>query len=337
MAHALLGEEAPAARLRAVGEEARVGAVHRDAEREREVAFELRRVERDEVRAVGIGNEPADLLEQPRPLEQLRGQRPRRAVERRHEVQALPRVRRDDARQQAEVVVDDARVNGLRRHVDQPRARLPQQQQQEEEALLVRLDDRGRHVRVLERHRAARRRSSARPASSAPSSVQSGTSFSWSPSKRACASAASRPRSTGSASTLTARSYNCRAEAAVSRSVTLVLKARLARESRLAPPRPTWRARLAMAVGDHPTAAGNRQISGLSLDAHGDRARVGAPHLLQLQRRAAAAVAVDRVVGVARRTPRPRAVRRPRVDLVRDRVAGSTAAPCARRCRRATP
>ena len=154
MAHALLREEAPAAGLRAVGEEARVGAVHGDAEREREVALQLRRVERDEVRAVGIGHEPADLLEQPRPLEELRGQRPRRAVERRHEVQALARVRRDDPGQQAEVVVDDAGVNRLRRHVDEPRAGLPQQQQQEEEALLVRLEDGRGHVRVLERHRA---------------------------------------------------------------------------------------------------------------------------------------------------------------------------------------
>ena len=55
---------------------------------------------------------------------------------------------------QAQVVVDDARVNRLRGHVDEPRARLPQQQEQEEEALLVRLEHRRRHVRVLERHRA---------------------------------------------------------------------------------------------------------------------------------------------------------------------------------------
>ena len=154
MPNALLLEQAPAARLRAIGEEARVGAVHRDPEREREVALQLRRVEGDEVRAVGIRHEAADLLEQPRPLEELRGQRPRRAVERGHEVQSLPRVRGNDAREQAQVVVDDARVNRLRRHVDEPRARLPQQQKQEEEALLVCLEHRRRHVRVLERHRA---------------------------------------------------------------------------------------------------------------------------------------------------------------------------------------
>ncbi len=85
-----------------------------------------------------------------------------------------------------------------------------------------------------------------------------------------------------------------------------VLKTTLAPESPgfRRTPRPTWRARLTTAVGDHP-AAGNRQISGLSLDAHCDRARVRGPHLAQPQRRAAAAVAVDRIVGIARRTFRP--------------------------------
>ena len=50
MRHAVLGEQPPAAALGPEVEEPRVGAVHRDAEREREVALELRRVVRHEMR-----------------------------------------------------------------------------------------------------------------------------------------------------------------------------------------------------------------------------------------------------------------------------------------------
>ena len=57
MRHALLGEQPPAAGLRPEVEVPRVGAVHRDAERQREVALELGRVVRDEVRAVRVGDQ----------------------------------------------------------------------------------------------------------------------------------------------------------------------------------------------------------------------------------------------------------------------------------------
>ena len=143
MLHPALGEEAAAARLGAEREEFRIRAVHGDAEREREVSLELRRVVRDEVSAIRIGNQLANASQDSRSLEQLLGQRLQRAVERRDEVEALARVRRDHARQQVEVVVDDAGADGLRGHVDEPGARLAQQEQQEQEALLVCLEGRG--------------------------------------------------------------------------------------------------------------------------------------------------------------------------------------------------
>jgi hypothetical protein len=91
MPHALLLEETAAARLRAEVEVLRVGAVHRDPERHGEVALELRRVVRDEVGALRVGDQLAEPPDQPGPLEELLRERARRAVERRHEKEPLPR------------------------------------------------------------------------------------------------------------------------------------------------------------------------------------------------------------------------------------------------------
>ena len=90
----------------------------------------------------GSGISSRMLPDQPRPLEELLRQRPRGAVERRDEEEPLARVRRDHAREQVEVVVDDARQDRLRGDVDEPRARLAQEQEQEQEALLVGLEHR---------------------------------------------------------------------------------------------------------------------------------------------------------------------------------------------------
>ena len=90
-----------------------IGAVHRDAQRQGQVAFERRRVERHQMRAVQVGNQGADLLDQTRPLEQFLRERARRAVERRDQEQALLRVAGQHARQQVEIVVDDLRMDRL--------------------------------------------------------------------------------------------------------------------------------------------------------------------------------------------------------------------------------
>ena len=84
-----LGKDPARSRLRAEMKVPRIGSVHRDAEPQREIALEVRRVERHQMRAVRIDHQRADLLEEPRPLEQLLGERPRRPVERRHQEQPL--------------------------------------------------------------------------------------------------------------------------------------------------------------------------------------------------------------------------------------------------------
>ena len=116
----------------------RVGAVHRDAEAQRDVALELGGVvgdqvdrarfgisARDPARAAGAASSSFSLSE--------RG----RGVADRDQRQPGPGVARDDARQQRQVVLDDRRRDRHRGHVDHPQPRLAQQQQQEQEPLLV--------------------------------------------------------------------------------------------------------------------------------------------------------------------------------------------------------
>ena len=91
-----------------------------------QIAFEVRRVERHEVRAFGIDDERPDAIEDVRAVKELLTERPRRSVERRDEKQAPARVARGHAGQQVEVVLDDLGRDRLRRHVDHPRSRLAQ-------------------------------------------------------------------------------------------------------------------------------------------------------------------------------------------------------------------
>ena len=164
-----LGEQPPAARLGPQRQEPGVGAVERHAEGQREVALEWRSGVRDQVAACAVGDEGADLSEDPRPLEQLVGERARRAVVRGDEVQPGTGMARDDAGQQREVVLDDALRDRSTGDVDDLQPRVAQEQQQEEEALLVGLelgpahlrpvgDDRGDHhdrlAGLVEPHRA---------------------------------------------------------------------------------------------------------------------------------------------------------------------------------------
>ena len=102
-----------------------------------EVALELGRRVRHEVGALRVGDQRADAFEQPRPLEQLDRERLRAAVVHGHREQARPRMARDHAGQQVEVVVDDVGLDRLRGDVDQARARLPQQEEQEQEPLFI--------------------------------------------------------------------------------------------------------------------------------------------------------------------------------------------------------
>ena len=99
----------------------------------------LARRVRHEMAEAGIGDERADLRDDPGAREQLLGERAPGAVVRGHHVQPAPRVARDHARQQPEVVLDDALGHGAAGHVDHLQPRLPEQEQQEQEPLLERL------------------------------------------------------------------------------------------------------------------------------------------------------------------------------------------------------
>ena len=112
-----------------------------------------RRRERDEVAELRVRDARPDGVEHARALQQLRRERPRRAVAGRHQVQPGAGVRGDHARQQRQVVVDDALVDRPAGDEDQVQPRLAQQQQQEEHPLLVDLDERAGRRRVVGRDR----------------------------------------------------------------------------------------------------------------------------------------------------------------------------------------
>ncbi len=81
--------------------------------------------------AVEVRNEGPDLLDQARPLQQLKTERARGGVQRGHQEQAALGVAGDDAGQQIEIIIDDGRQDRLRGDVYDAGARLTQEQQQE--------------------------------------------------------------------------------------------------------------------------------------------------------------------------------------------------------------
>jgi hypothetical protein len=89
------------------------------------------------VRDGGVADGRGEAREQPRPLEQLAGQRARAAVVGAEQAQPAARVRRRHALHHVEVVVHDQRVQRLARDVHQARVRHAQQEQHRELPLLV--------------------------------------------------------------------------------------------------------------------------------------------------------------------------------------------------------
>ena len=130
------GKRLAGAGLRAEGDVAGVGAVHGYAEQQGEVPFEPGRVVGQQVREGRVGNEGTDLADHPRPGQQLLGQRGGRGVAHGDQRQPGPGVAGDHPREQGQVVLDDRRVDGHRRHVDELEAGLSEQQQHEQIALL---------------------------------------------------------------------------------------------------------------------------------------------------------------------------------------------------------
>ena len=127
------------------GRQTRIGAVERDAERQREIALERRR----RVRARG-GSAPASGISA-RISASTRGRASSFSASERAEPSCVATMCRrraglpgDDARQQPEVVLDHALGHRAPGHVDHAHPRLAQQEQQEQHALLERLQRRVR-------------------------------------------------------------------------------------------------------------------------------------------------------------------------------------------------
>jgi hypothetical protein len=119
---ALLGEHAPAARFRPEPLELWVGAVERDPQPDRELDLVGRRREGEKERELRLCDERLDPLDRAGAREELLRQRQVAAVDERDDREAAPRLRRVQLGDEAEVVVDQPRQHGLRRHVDDPRA-----------------------------------------------------------------------------------------------------------------------------------------------------------------------------------------------------------------------
>ena len=74
MRYALLGEESPTARLATKVGKPGVGAVHRDAEGQRDVSFEAGGVVGDQVAVLPVRDHRGDLCEHPRSKQELLAQ-----------------------------------------------------------------------------------------------------------------------------------------------------------------------------------------------------------------------------------------------------------------------
>ncbi len=131
MRHPFFRKQAPTAALGSEREVPRIGAVHRNAEADRQVALQLGGVVGNHVGAVGVGDQRPQPLHQSGPTQQLERQRVRTAVEHREGRQPLAGVAGDHPRQQVQVVVDHGGQDRLGSDVDQPGPGLSQQQEQE--------------------------------------------------------------------------------------------------------------------------------------------------------------------------------------------------------------
>jgi hypothetical protein len=154
MRHVLFEEDLPAALLRSEPREIGVRAEERDPEPHRQLDLRRRRREREHQRELRVADHAPDPCDRARTLEQLLRQRPVAAVDERDRLEAAARLGRVELGDEAEPVVEDARVDRLRGDVDHPRARRPEQAEDEtEEPLLVRWEDRDQLVGDVERDR----------------------------------------------------------------------------------------------------------------------------------------------------------------------------------------
>jgi hypothetical protein len=143
MRDALLGEHASAPGLGAERRQPRVAAVRGDPEPDGQLDLRLGHRKRHDERKLRLADQGADPLDRPGSPQELLREGLVPPVDERDGGEAPPRLGRVELGDEAEVVVEDPRVNWLRGHVDDPRARRAQQAQHEaEKALLVGGEDR---------------------------------------------------------------------------------------------------------------------------------------------------------------------------------------------------
>ncbi len=114
-----------------------VAGIERDPQGHRQRPFQGAGVEHRQVGEGGIADGLAQSRQQPRPREQLLGERTGGAVEGAYQHQPPARVLGRDPLQHAEVVVDDRLGQRLAGDIDEARSGHPQQQQHAQVALLV--------------------------------------------------------------------------------------------------------------------------------------------------------------------------------------------------------
>ncbi len=133
------GEQATASGLGAEVEVVGVGGVHGEVEADGEFAFEFGGDEGDEVGAVGVGNQTADVLEQERAVEKFVDERTFGGVLGGDENEAAARVVAGDAGEEVEVVVYDFLRDGDGGEVDQADTGLAEEEEHEEHPFFVTL------------------------------------------------------------------------------------------------------------------------------------------------------------------------------------------------------
>src|SRR4051794_10074029 len=119
---------------------ARIGSVQWNAKAHCEIPLQIGRVVANEMSPVLVLNGGLDALEQTRPLEELETERARGVVVGREQRQSPHSVATNNSRQQPEIIFDHARMDRLRRNINQLRPWLGQKQEEKQKTLFVSLD-----------------------------------------------------------------------------------------------------------------------------------------------------------------------------------------------------
>ena len=152
--HSGFAQDSTPRRLRAQRLELRVGGVERNVEQGGQAPLERGGAEYGHVGTRKVGDGGSYLLEEPRPLQDLLGEGPRRGIVDREQSHAGSGVAGGDAGQEVEVVVHHEGRDRQRGHVHDARLGIAKAHEQEQERLLVEASGaEAREVPVVHGHR----------------------------------------------------------------------------------------------------------------------------------------------------------------------------------------